>query len=129
VYGSTDQGGFTPPPPPPAPSSEAPPGSARHVYLLGRLRSRQITMEEATELFAIQQAMIRAAARAPTAPSTASGPTSAPTPGGAPMAGLSVMSDEGLALALLAFGTGAGVLAAILKRNRDGAATSAPPTR
>ena len=32
--------------------------SARYAYLVGRLRGRQITMEEATELFAIQQTMI-----------------------------------------------------------------------
>jgi hypothetical protein len=99
----------------------------RHVYLLGRLRSRQITMEEATELFAIQQAMIRAASRSPPPAPTSTGTPGAPASGGTPMAGLSVMSDEGLALALLAFGTGAGVLSAILKRNRDGPAVSKPP--
>jgi hypothetical protein len=94
---------------------------------LGRLRNRQITMEEATELFAIQQATIRAASRAP--PASASMTPGAPPPAGAAAAaGLSVMSDEGLALALLAFGTGAGVLAAILKRNRDGPTGARPPS-
>jgi hypothetical protein len=82
-------------------------------------------MEEATELFSIQQAMIRAASRASAsaqAAAASSGAAGAAPASGGSMAGLSPMSDEGLALALLAFGTGAGVLAAILKRNRDGPA-------
>jgi hypothetical protein len=86
-------------------------------------------MEEATELFSIQQGMIRAASRssasAQAAAASAGAPGAAPPASGS-IAGLSPMSDEGLALALLAFGTGAGVLAAILKRNRDGPAPERP---
>jgi len=114
------QGGYSPPPPPPPAPVESPSGSPRYVYLLGRLRNRQITMEEATELFAIQQVMIRSASRASTSRGSATAPPGAVAPTGVPGAGLAVMSDEGLALALLAFGTGAGVLAAILQRGRDG---------
>ncbi len=32
--------------------------NARYAYLVGRLRTRQITMEEATELFGVQQAAL-----------------------------------------------------------------------
>src|SRR4029077_17208883 len=51
--------------------------SARYVYLLTRLRERQITMEEATELFGVMQGRIRSAgASAPPPPPS---PTDAPT--------------------------------------------------
>ena len=104
------------PPPPP----ETAGGSSRYVYLLGRLRNKQITMEEATELFAIQQSMIRTASRPAPPPRRRDGALHRPDRSRRSTMGISVMSDEGLALALLAFGTGAGVLAAILKRGRDG---------
>ncbi|MCI4360252.1 MAG: hypothetical protein L3J91_00955 [Thermoplasmata archaeon] len=122
MYDSSSAGGFSQPPP------DTPAGGSRYVYLLGRLRNKQITMEEATELFSVQQGMIRIAARPTAPPPSASGGGPTGTPSAPSALGISVMSDEGLALALLAFGTGAGVLAAILKRNRDGPA-AAPPLR
>ncbi|MGC2359611.1 MAG: hypothetical protein WA691_04825, partial [Thermoplasmata archaeon] len=68
-------------PPPNAASPSGYPGSTdpgarnqRYNYLVGRLRNRQLTMEEATELFTLMQAMLAraseiartAAYRAPT---------------------------------------------------------------
>ncbi len=84
-------------------------------------------MEEATELFALQQAMIRAAGR--TAPTPTAGAPAAGTPISTAAPGISVVSDEGLALALLAVGTAAGVLAAVLKRGRDGPRPPRSPPR
>jgi hypothetical protein len=119
VYGSTDSSPALPPPSPIEPAT----GNARYVYLLTRLRSRQITMEEATELFALQQGMLRnALARIPAPPPRRSddgSPLTPPTSGSGPMA-LGTMSDDGFALSLLALGAGAGVLAAVLKKGRDG---------
>ena len=94
--------------------------SPRYVYLVTRLRSRQITMEEATELFSIQQSMIRQTPRRSlgTPRATSAGTTavaaSPTTPGVLPM------NEESLALSLIALGAGAGILAAILKRAQDG---------
>jgi hypothetical protein len=97
----------------------------RYAYLVARLRNRQITMEEATELFAIQQAIIaRATAAAqsvpppPPPPDVSGGSAPAPTP--APASPSSPFSEENLAMTLLAMGVGAGLLAAIVKRARDG---------
>ena len=105
-----------------SPASGAPAASSdgRYVYLMSRLRSKQITMEEATELFAVQQSMIRQAARRSPPPPATSGAGASPTqaPVGGP-GGLPLMSDEAFALALLAFGAGAGVLAAVLKRSQS----------
>ena len=115
----------SPPPPPPPP--EATLGTPRYVYLLGRLRNRQITMEEATELFAIQQSMIRSASRPSASPPAPGGPGATPAPTTA--GGIAMVSDEGLALALLAVGTASGVLAAVLKRGRDGPRSDAPSAR
>ncbi|HKV89927.1 MAG TPA: hypothetical protein VJQ43_01885 [Thermoplasmata archaeon] len=101
----------------------AAPATSRYAYLVSRLRSRQITMEEATELFALQQTMI-AHASVPDRPSsppedspTEPPPPSAPGPGGmAPGA----FSDENIAMGLLAMGAGAGLLAAVVKRAQEG---------
>jgi hypothetical protein len=113
------------PAPPPPPPPEAMGGNARYVYLLGRLRSRQITMEEATELFALQQAMLRTAtARAPPRPAPAGAPVASPSPMAAVMT--SGLSDDGFAWALLALGVGAGLLAATAKRARAPEPPSAP---
>ena len=65
----------------------APATSARYVYLMTRLRTKQITMEEATELFSLQQGLLNAARLAasrqvpPPSPTTARapGPPSVPT--------------------------------------------------
>ncbi len=100
------------------------PTSPRYPYLVGRLRNRQITMEEATELFGLMQESLVMASQAirqaavPPPPPGSSGPASATTitrPG----AGLQ-LRDEDVGLGLLALGAGAGLLAAILKRSGEG---------
>jgi hypothetical protein len=93
---------------------------------VARLRNRQITMEEATELFGIlQDTLARATARSPLAP-----PTPAPKPAStaAPTASaLPALTDEAIALSLIAAGAGAGLLSAILKRSAEGPRT--PPAK
>lgn len=120
-----------PPEPPMAPSASRSPApgaaSPRYVYLVGRLRARQITMEEATELFGIMQGMLRESlavrarlegARtrgAPPAPAPA--PSSAPaTPPPAPASRGTPPADDLLLLGLLALGAGAGLGAAFARR-------------
>jgi hypothetical protein len=92
---------------------------SRYNYLVGRLRGRQITMEEATELFGLMQGMLRvseAARRAapppPTRPRAAmeGGPTLS-----APPAATS-SSDDLFLVGLLAMGAGAGPLAVLSRR-------------
>ena len=121
--------------PPPASGGAANP-NARYSYLAGRLRSRQITMEEATELFGIMQGMLQrseagrqalmaasrsrgvSAVNAPTAPSAPR------TPAG--MGG----SDDMLLFGLLAMVAGSGLVAELAKRIQDGAPPAASsPTR
>lgn len=120
-----------PPEPPMAPSAArpAPPPatSARYAYLVGRLRARQITMEEATELFGIMQGMLRESlavrarlegartkgAPSPPPPAPAAAPT-APSPT-APVRG-APPADDLLLLGLLALGAGAGLGAAFARR-------------
>lgn len=80
-------------------------------------------MEEATELFALQQSILSSlqARSAPPPPPPPATPGSVPsTAPGAP-APIRI-DDEGLAYGLLLLGAGAGVLAAVLKRTRDGPA-------
>jgi len=92
----------------------------RYVYLLGRLRNRQITMEEATELFSLQQQLLAslAASRSssPAPPSSPGTPSSTGTPSAPGM----TFNDDSLLLGLLAMGAGAGVLAAVMKRAQEG---------
>lgn len=101
----------------------APAANARYAYLVGRLRHRQITMEEATELFDLmQESMARSfnARQLPAPPAAEAAPGSekrAPTPGAIPLAAL---GDEGVGLGLLALGVGTGLLAAVLKRSAEG---------
>jgi hypothetical protein len=103
--------------------------NARYVYLVARLRNRQMTMEEATELFTIMQAMLQtsesaraALLRTPPPPPTA---TSAhPPPAPRPAQALGGGGDDLLLVGLLAMGAGAGLLAALSKRIQDGT----PPT-
>ena len=94
--------------------------NARYAYLVGRLRNRQMTMEEATELFSIMQGMLQTseAARAalmrvpvpaPQAVTRAAPPPRPPAP---PSGG----GDDFLLLGILAMGAGAGLLAAMTKR-------------
>jgi hypothetical protein len=115
VFDYDPSAGPAAPPPPPEMT-----GNPRYVYLLTRLRGRQITMEEATELFALQQGMIRSAAgrsRAYAPPGQAPRAPTAPT-GTEPVA--LGMTDDGLALSFLVLGAGAGLFAALLKRAREG---------
>jgi len=118
--------GEAPPPAPPGAPEHA--RHARYNFLLGRLRSRQITMEEATELFALMEAMLRAseAARrvatvAPARPMGAPGPVRPSAPGVA----VSSAPDDMFLVGLLAMGAGAGLLAAMARRLGE----AAPPPR
>jgi hypothetical protein len=111
--------------------------AARHAHLVSRLQSRQITMEEATELFTIMQGMIQASEaarlalmRAPRPPATAGhaapAPRPPPSPGGS-------STDDLLLIGLLAMGAGVGLLAAMTKRIQDvtapaGSAPSSNPS-
>jgi hypothetical protein len=105
-----------PPPPPPA----NPSANARYVFLLSKLRNKQITMEEATELFAVQQSMIRAANAAAAAnqasPGVAPGSVTSPSPVVGPIG----LSDDLVWISLLGIGAGAGLLAAMVKRFQAG---------
>ena len=116
-----------------SPSSNESQRNARYVYLLGRLRTRQITMEEATELFGTMQGMLRTSesgrlaalaqattpTAAPSAPRTA--PVSRPAPSGS--------SDDMFLVGLLAMGAGAGLLAALSKRITEGPDSGTAPSR
>lgn len=99
--------------------------NARYAYLVARLRNRQMTMEEATELFTIMQGMLQTseAARAamvrspPPPPAAASRAPPVPRP---PSPAVPVPnSDDMFAIGLLAMGAGAGLLAALAKRNQS----------
>jgi hypothetical protein len=99
----------------------------RYTYLVGRLRTRQITMEEATELFSIQQAALtraeaaRLAALAQASAASASS-SSAPLPPPPPRVGPAAGgSDDFLILGLLTMGAGAGLLAAMTQKLQQGA--------
>jgi hypothetical protein len=92
---------------------------ARYAYLVGRLRNRQITMEEATELFGIMDATIRsisAAASAAAAPRTPPPPKRTEK---APAASL-LASDDLLPFGLLLVGAASGISAAVRERSRSG---------
>jgi hypothetical protein len=119
VFDSTD-------PSAPPPSSAA---SARYVYLLSRLRGRQITMEEATELFSIMQTMIRdSASTIPPPPPPPDGSTPPPPPSPPAVSGLGADADW---LLFLGLGMGAGLAAAMVKRmtgDPPKRGTTAPPT-
>jgi hypothetical protein len=121
----------TAPSPGTAPSPPVAPQPARYSYLVGRLRTRQITMEEATELFTLQQAMlvrIQATVSSPP-PSSLPGPraaTRAPSSGGA----ASALSNEDVLWESMPVLAGAlGILAAVLKRSQEppGAGAAPPP--
>jgi hypothetical protein len=104
------------------PAAQSP---SRYAYLVSRLRNRQITMEEATELFALQQTLIARASVmnvAPSPPPVDSQDSTVPEPPARTSTAPSslAISDETLTLTLLAMGAGAGLLAAILKRAQDG---------
>ena len=108
-------------PPVPVTATSAGQGTSRYVYLVARLRNRQITMEEATELFSIQQAMIRRVPPPPPTDDSGTGSLPAPPPEPNAATGLTVPSvDDALWMTLLTMGAGAGVLAAIFKRAQEG---------
>jgi len=92
----------------------------RYTYLVGRLRSRQITMEEATELFGAMQGMLRTsetARRALLAASRATLPAGGMAPREVPAPPrVASGSDDMLLLGLLTMGAGAGLLAAMARR-------------
>jgi hypothetical protein len=107
--------------------------NARYAYLVGRLRTRQITMEEATELFTMMQAMLAqseaarlALSRTIPPPPPSAGRTSPPSPG--PVLA-TAGSDDFLLMGILAMGAGAGLLAALTKRIQDLPPSPAPASR
>jgi len=118
---------MTPPEAPSPPSVDAQ-KRARFSHLQGRLRNRQITMEEATELFNVMQEMLRASESARLAVAAQSRPT--PVPGApakaapARVAAPAAASDDLFLVGLLAMGAGAGLLAAMTKRISEGPRTA-----
>jgi len=107
------------------PSARAP--ASRYAYLVGRLRNRQITMEEATELFGLMDEtirMLRTASLRPAAPapspraSGAASPASAAPPSGGRPAALG--TDDLLTAGVLMIGAGAGIAAALRRRSTEG---------
>jgi len=111
------------PPPPLPPVTESDPARAtpdtsnpRYVYLVTRLRTRKITIEEATELFELMNSIVRNA-QSRSAPMV----TPAPSPEAPrPPAGASIWNDDTLGFALLFLGAGAGLLAAGAKKMQEG---------
>ncbi len=113
-----------------------PPGAMgrnqRYVYLVARLRGRQITMEEATELFAFMESAVnRAEAARLTAVAMANAgagaPPAMPAPPPPPPAGAAVgFGDEFLMMTLLTMGANAGLLAAITRRMQEGPRPASP---
>ncbi len=106
--------------------------SPRYVYLVGRLRQRQITMEEATELFALMEVAIGQAEAARRAALAAAVPSSRPAydtpPIPAPPIGATTpvgSGDEFLVMGLLMMGANAGLLSAITRRMQEGARPAA----
>lgn len=125
AYPGTPPSAPVPPPPPPTEEAEETPGAPRYPYLVSRLRNRQITMEEATELFAIQRqqvrvlmtrtnALVAAAATPSPMPRRLPKPTTPAIPAG-PMA-IENLDPWGEGLLFLALG--AGLLAALMKRSQ-----------
>ncbi|HTW77806.1 MAG TPA: hypothetical protein VMG14_08615 [Thermoplasmata archaeon] len=105
--------------PPPPPSGSGGSAGSRYTYLVGRLRNRQITMEEATELFTVMQTMVQRAnetARAALRTPAASSVPIAPVPEAPRTAAPTGSSDDLLVVGLLAMGAGAGLIAALAKR-------------
>lgn len=122
-YAGNPQTAPSPPPPPPPEEAEAVPPAPRYAYLAGRLRNRQITMEEATELFAIQRQQVsvllaRSNALAAAARSSGARPARPIMPQ-TPATSAAVAAIENLdpwGEGLLFLTVGAGLLAALMKR-------------
>lgn len=109
------------------------PSSDRQTYLIGRLRTRQITIEEATELFEMMSRTIGQLSRAARAR-----PTHVPSPRAEARieAGALLGNPDLLPYGLLMLGAGAGLATAIVARARDGPrprpsspSRSTPPVR
>jgi hypothetical protein len=110
--------------------------NSRYVYLVGRLNNRQITMEEASELFSIMQEMLQASeaarlalSRIPPPPRRGAAPAEPAAPSPAASGG---GGDDLLLVGLLAIGAGAGLIAAMTKRFQEattpgGPAPGSPP--
>lgn len=115
--------------PPSPPSRSEAQRTVRYNHLVERLRGRQITMEEATELFTIMQGMLRASEAARLARASAPPAEEKPRPAPHKPAGVGLpASDDLLAVGILAMGAGAGLLAAITKKMSEaGAAGPSPP--
>lgn len=119
------------------PSAGGPPDAQRnqrYVYLVARLHNRQMTMEEATELFGLMQVMLRqseaarvALVRAAAAPPPTTLRERAVVEVAARPAGPTAASDDFFLLGILAMGAGAGLLAAMTKRLSDLAPPPPPP--
>jgi hypothetical protein len=119
-------------PPPPAGGPTDAQRNARYSYLVGRLRNRQMTMEEATELFGLMQAMLRQSEAARQAMMRMTPPPPGPVPKerpAAPPAPVSSPSDDFFLLGILAMGAGAGLLAAMSRRLSDLTPPAPPPRR
>jgi hypothetical protein len=115
------------PSPADAPSPQRAP-SPRYAYLVARLRGRQITMEEATELFQIQQQLIQG--MLPPAGTAAAPSQAAPAQPSAPGSGLNLrLSDDTVGVGLIALGAAAGLLAAMLARAESNRRSPSPLTR
>ena len=97
-----------------APSPSLAPSPARYVYLVGRLRGRQITMEEATELFEIQNVMIARATAPPPGPRRTPTGAAATAPAGGGTN--SILSEDMLWESLPPLAAALGIFAAIMKR-------------
>ena len=110
--------------PPPAEGSP----NARYAYLVARLRGRQITMEEATELFGLLQGMlrdsqlVRARLERSVPPAPSKPHRAVPATPSKP-----AVSEDWLLLGLLALGAGAGLGAAFARRLSDPKGVAAPP--
>lgn len=114
------------------PPSPPPPPASRYAYLVARLRHRQITMEEATELFGIMDETIHRLRTEvirtppPPPPQPAMGPAMPPPTPGEPKGGPPAIStDDLLTAGVLMIGAGAGIAAA-LKRKAEMGRSSGP---
>lgn len=99
----------------------------RRVFLMQRLARRQITMEEATELFTLMNRDLEALKRSlpPPPPPPGSSAARAPPPMNAStVAGISTQNLEEL---LIFGGPLIGLLAAVLKRSMEGPAPEPTP--
>jgi hypothetical protein len=131
-YPGSPRSAPSPPPPPPPEEVEETPPAPRFPYLVNRLRNRQITMEEATELFSIQRQQVRALLARTNALTAAAGVPATtvplprlPPPPRTPGAPMTIENLDPWGEGLLFLALGAGLLAALMKR-AQGAAPGAP---